>query len=587
MEEFVRKLFDKIAPHAWLLLTGLFTIVFAIVAIDGGKQISLWTYGIFVFFILLTIVGHFLSPAFQSRTKVQVFEKDELYEKVVSETENFSGEILIFNIELNTFDQLELWKRLIQPEGISKVKIFLPAHIFLRLEKKLNEYPQILNLFLEGKEKIQIIVYPDVKEWEQMAFALFNPPTKPSCILFPKVSPFSTFCPNTKVWSYVFFLHAYSPLVVDACRNQINAIQNVATNTAFTIDEIVKFNEGNPVSIPDIFNQHNENAEKAKFTELVKRDHDGEFEARLEGNSLKIKSRIREIEVCFFNLSQQETAKPLLLWLPPWRVPGWMKFIEWMDKELSDRYRIAHLYISENADKYTFTSAKLDTEEAIKQIGHLHTQLKIEPNKIIIVGVSVGAFVAAEIAKSIESIKSICLLMPAIDLFDALDSFRSAGNSPIELFTRKFYLAKNGFKASQINTQQEQYFEGRMGAYHLFDLPYRGAKCCNAKFFIENVREFTDAGGKVCIGYSEQDSMIKKETMSEVRQSFDRMNCAIKDIEWFHNVQTGVRYYSQVKTSSGKPPQMQPGIEKVVSWLKNEALSSQRKRSRTEFINRS
>jgi pimeloyl-ACP methyl ester carboxylesterase len=570
MDKFIEKLFEKITPHSWILATLILAVIFAVVLIDA-KEVSPWTHATFGGLIIMTLIGHFGSPYFQARSKIKIFEMNELYEKVACETEKFKGELVIFNIELNTLDQVDLWKRLIQPEGILKITIFLPAHIFLRLEKKFSEYPKILELFLKGKDKIEIIVYPVIKQWEQIAFALFHPPTetpKPSCILFPKVSPFSSLCPDTNVWRYVNFLHAHSRLVIDACRGQIATIKNVAENTAFSVEEIVTLNEGNPISIPDIFSQHNGNEEKARFTALVKRENDGPFNARLEGSTLHIESRLRHIKVRFFNLDPNDSMKPLLLWLPPWRVPGWMPFTESIDKELSDHYRVAHLHISENADKYTFTGAKLDSEEAIAQIGRLHNELRIQPNKIVLVGVSVGAFVAAEIAKSIESIKSICLLMPAVDLFDALDSFRSAGNSPVELFTRKFYLAKDGFKASQLKSEHQQYFEGRMGAYHLYDLPFRGARCCNFRFFTDNLREFADSGRKLFVGYSEQDSMLKKETMFELSRSFDSLNCTIKnDIEWFHNVHTGVRYDSQVKSTSGRPPQ--PGIENVVSWLKN------------------
>jgi pimeloyl-ACP methyl ester carboxylesterase len=220
---------------------------------------------------------------------------------------------------------------------------------------------------------------------------------------------------------------------------------------------------------------------------------------------------------------------------------------------------------------YTFTGAGLDMQKALDQVVQLHDELKILPNKIVLIGVSVSAYMATEIAKlRSKNIIAICLLMPAIDLFAALDTFRKKE----VLFTRKFYLAKDQFKASQLSDNSLKYFTGYMDLNHLFDLSFRGAKHCNINHFIENLRDFIKAGGMVCVACSDQDSMTTPESILSLETSLGQKNCIFRKIEWFHDVRRGMRSYSQVKPNNNKAALVPQKLQNVIDWLKEQVKRS-------------
>jgi hypothetical protein len=347
-----------------------------------------------------------------------------------------------------------------------------------------------------------------------------------------------------------------------------------ANRAIFGVSDIDEFNLGKQIPIETIAAQHGMTSEqKAKFEELVLREKDELIAPQIVGDTLHIRStiyntaRTRAIDIRFIGGLKEQSVKPLLLWLPPWGVPNWTGTTQMLDEALQTHYRVAHLSYSQNEEEYTFTGSGLDMRTAIEQLLQLHERLNILPNNIVLIGVSVSAFMAAELANiKFKSISALCLMMPAVDLFGALDTFRQTSGK--ELFTRKVYLAKDGFRCNQLGSSL-RYFQGHMEFYHLFDLSYRGATKCNMEYFVQNIKGFIKSGGRVCIAGSKQDTMTKGDVMKYLESMLIEKDCVFNDVEWFHDVKRGMRYYSTVNPNRGGD--IPKKLKGVVRWLKQQS----------------
>ncbi len=529
--------------------------------------------------VLLSLFGAAWHALRSQRQPVDVLEAKLLIPQLLRYLHTFSGEVLIYNIELNTLAEHRLWSALCTRASITNIAIALPPHIFRRLEDRLRD-SSLFDTLSPGAHKLGFMIARDDPAWSRTAFAVFKPArpsliARPLTLLFYKTGPCSTLKatsdPKTTIWDYEYYSSTHDLSAQISCDKAFARV--VDATATFTLADVHKLALGKSEAAPLVAAAHR----------LTKRVSD-QLVTSIQPSRGRIPYKLREGDTptflsidstrgryrVYLNNPSGTTSRPVLLWMPPWGVPNWRDYMAPYDARLAEHYLVAHLTYSGQTRHYTFSGAAADAEDALATIFHLRDQLRCRTDHVALVGVSVNAFLAAELAARAPSVRSLCMLMCAVDLMDALDSFRRVDQP--QLWSRKIYCGKEQFCADHITAAMRTYFGQTMSVLHLLDLPCRGAARCNEEFLVANLTDFVSReGASVLMGHSRQDTMTPWESADRVSEAVGRQACRLLEIGWFHDVQSGVRYGKLLRqenpAKSGEIARAEQGMEEVVDWL--------------------
>ena len=464
-------------------------------------------------------------------------------------------------------------------QNLRSITFILPPHIYRRLENVLVDNKEVGKIFSKYNSKIKIIPVSIPSEWGQSAFALFKRDKKrKSCLLFPKVEPFSDISgtdSSGQIWDYKRIIFTANQDIVNRCQS---IFQDYATqetiSSAFTIDDIIEFKNGAGFSTSEIIKRC-KIKDPADLDLFLK-----SFPPLPTNHPVKITTnelQVGDIKILFANLD--EKIKPVLIWIGPWGYPAnaWVDSCEPINEKLKDTYRIVHIQLSTNTRKekdkyYTLSRAKQDMHEAIKSIKTFAKEYKIDVNNICLAGVSANAFVATEVASETEGITKLCLLMPLLDLFDAIDALYEKPKSEIiegkfysELITRKFYSGKESFIEDFESKCKNwlEFFNAKSSLFLVYDLMYRGAGHCCFKYMAGKL-SLLSKNVKICFGSSSSDTLSKYDYL---KSEFDSGHYSFYKIPWFHDVKRGVRHVEDLRKTAKKKDENNEDFERLIDWF--------------------
>jgi acetyl esterase/lipase len=518
--------------------------------------------------VLFSIQLILLSKRGEPSTKI--FEFAEVGQVVDEVLKRFEGDIILFNIEGNTLKQKELWSKLTRSEHVKSILLILPPHIVKRLEQNLASDEELKQALVSRDSKVRVLPQTIPNDWNQMAFAFFDfaegrigKLQRDCALLFPKTPPFSVRQKldnaSDPLWSYCKFAFSNQQGVVEVCRTVIqDLVSPELVSTAFVIEDLAHFAEGKPTTDFDVIaRQHSLSAaNRVTFEELVTEPRAtprvSPMPTKLILTTSNGKAELR------FRREPDGERKPLLLWLPPWGYhPIWGEVTESVDAALAKHYRVAHLKMRYPAHNYTFTCAEQDVVSAVNAAMDHADECRLSAGGVLISAVSVNAFAAAAAAVKLDKVKALALFMPVVDLFASIDSFRNT--NPIDLmFTRKFYHAKEGFRASGISDLK--YFERPADVFNLLDLVFRGSRRCSIEFMRENLQELVRREVPIAMYHSRQDTMSRFDDVSALADSLGETSCTFVEIPWFHDVKTGLSRTDPISDAKTNVPESVKGF---------------------------
>lgn len=475
----------------------------------------------------------------QGLTKIIRFE--ELEHDLRQRQGGFLGTLKIANVELNTLQNFNLWEGICENPRFREIAIALPAHIFKRFETILEEAngEGISAVFSKHASKIKIYAVTADPGCRNTAFALFDHelPDQDFCYVFLKSEPFSR-CEmedgGAEHWSYESFLSLEGNEVkaFKDCFNQL-----IQDRRPFSIAEVLEFIEGGNKEPGEVAKYHGlEGNDHAAFVQLYEESGiNPVVSSGQNGTVVKLNSNRTAARLEYD--STDTTIKPALLWMPPWGRSNWRDEVSQLDSKLSTTFRVFHLVQSDR--EYTFSGSEMLGEQAIQYILTNDDSLRVERGSIFVIGVSVNAFVAACLGAKRSEVHGLCLLAPAIDLFDAVDAFREV-RPKIELFTRNVYFAKQGYRAQGMNEEYLDYFGKKTRPSHLLDLRVRGSRACRKATMLDNLEKITNRGTRVLIGHCPYDEMTPRAMVQSLvnNSRLDPNAVNLVDVDWVHDLRS-------------------------------------------------
>lgn len=541
-------------------------------------------------------------------SKDRVHDAEFLEHRATRLAKTLNGRIRIFNIELNTFDNHNLWKAFCTTKKVGEIEFVLSSNIFRRMERRLRaefyDKQRLAGAHQEGR-KYTLDVFSASKatlcfrvpvlsvDWERTAFALFVRQRKhwtylkQTCLLFPKTAPLcSPRVPDADVgtgpaWAYRLFIESTNYEVVSECDNIMDHAAMGNRQCLFDKEDLLTLVEGKSQDWTHILTEHgiNDHAIINRARQLTAQTAGAVTPHKSTvGSTVTVildtprastftDRRDPRLRITFMGIDPTK-SKPLAIWAPPWNVnlKKWQEFTEQINTRLLDTFVVAHIEFANNPHQYTFSGAQYDLDDTLRFAAEHSAELGLTNQNWALLAVSVNSFLAAEVAAMHTQIDKLLLIMPGLDLFESLDNLLR--NSLGELFTRRFYLAKPGVKASTpaLKGGVNYFGTSRMSVYHLLDLCNRGGVRCTIDFLLENLGSFSARGGRIALGHSHYDSMTSWDSVAEIHRCLGLPNDSLIEVPWEHDIRSGVRYIPKV---AGERPGAGPDVhvEALANWI--------------------
>ncbi len=476
--------------------------------------------------------------------------------------ETHAGHLYIYNIEFNTLEPTKInegfWK-LLHHKNVGSRTIAIPPDLFRRLELWLGHLefgPKVAEML--GDVRIVPVAIPD--EYRRLAFARFAPSNGSDARswAFPKIPFYSEWeryealsndFENPGHWAYRHVIES-----ADVGLNQsFKQLFPRADTNAFLVEDVRTLAVGNPETPESIATQHGlVGRPKERACSRIKNCihlNDQRFDAL---RPCEEPIRAPQDGCTVFQFPGQdgqgwalhsltpEATKPVLLWVPPWSHADWRQRVNRLDAELTNAYSVVHLTLSGLQRYMTFSAALCDIRQAVRQIQRGIKGLAADRTRIALVGVGVNAYLTVEAAAQIATCDSsallgLCLLAPAIDLFEAVDRFH---NRRTALFTRKVYMAKPAYRLGLLALGPGLTYLGHpIEVDHLLDLRARGSRACGRAYFRENIRTLVDKGNPMFIGSSPLSELAEHNAISAIVRELGSSRVKHVELPWYVEIQ--------------------------------------------------
>jgi len=567
------------------------------VAMDEPLSFGLTVVGLLLVCVLLQLIYNRYNPSGHTC----LIDEINLVPTTKKILKTFRGDILISNIELQTLrdKELDLWRKFCCNKKVGRIRIALLPHLFARLEVILrNDLVSkaakagdtvspgdfLIDILEKAGDRLVISPIPPDDKWEGVAYCVFlgvrseeADPQRSKVLLFVKSGPFSTLVGQTR-WKYDHIVNTTDQGIIKRCIGEFGAFSRINGEAGddpneLTIKDLKTLVGGESKTIPEIGRLHSLSKEQIeRFTRIVKPSQQNiktTPSRRDSARTITFKTARGTCKLDFVG-SPGEKPRPLAVWLPPWKVPRWSEFTREIDKRLSARYAVAHLQFSNRSDNYTFTGAQQDILDVLQWSRTKDEFCGAHTGEILLLAVSVNAYVAAEIAATWDGGMDLCLLMPGVDLFDSLDNLLREARGT-ELFTRRFYLGKEGFRANEVGDAVHFFGDARMAIYCFLDFLHRGAKRSDAAYFEDNLRAARERG-RILFGHSKRDSMTTWSAVKEVCRRTE-LSGSLSEISWCHDLNSGVRYVEDIGSSGKRRNTIDSGLDEIVARLLDGANS--------------
>lgn len=479
---------------------------------------------------------------------------------------SFAGEVNVFNIELQTIKDYELWNLVLQDKHVSSVKLAITRKVFHKLLEGLNSTPEIKETF-GYQDKMRVFPILPSKNTKGVAFADFrnsSNPNKSFTYIFPKNLPHSVWEPDWihEECVYLFFERSNDSEFLSPLRQDFRKCTHIWEG--LSIREIMKFLCSTPISLDKVYVKNEAHIPEAQLKThlpcpetVYSKIGDIRLSEQVRHKSRKVwvgtieKRPNVEILQGSPNISR---SKPTLLWLPPWGQLHWFHKVKDLDKVLSREFNVLHLNFQENSQNYTFSRAEQEACQAVQLLDRYRANMGLG-NGLVIVGVSINAYIAASLAAqfNIPDLWAMAFLSPSVDLFDGIDSFCRFQND-IELFATRAFLGKNGFKINDDLPIEIRFFDQRTQPYYILDMRMRGRTRCDREGFLQHLNKILDKIHDpdsfdnplpLFFAHCRKDDMISYHDVSQVVEQLNLdhglgTRLKINDYAWRHDLSENV-----------------------------------------------
>jgi len=477
--------------------------------------------------------------------------------RAVVERADFSGHVLLFNLELVSLRQPELWEYLFQCDRIATVKLAIARGVYMRLESRLRQ-GRIGEVFAQGATKLEIYpIYVEPKD-RGHAFGYFQRDpggVSPGDFVYrlmkggPDAEQVSDASGGTPGFRTFLRLGMDEPSrqelvgrpLVKCFADHVDGIEPLS------MDDVLELAKRGTRSIAEAVALQRLSADDAAELRLCEYPVDlGAARGRMDRCSY-VGGKKRRLLEPYAGAAAPTPHDADCLWVPPWGLQRWSLFTGDLDRMLSSRFDVWHLTLSARPKEYTLTCAQTDVLAAILQL----RQARDPRRPLVIVACSVSAYAAAcavhdACEAGIEDIAGLVLIAPAIDMFDAIDAFhlvRQPDRRPShasELFTRLLYCGKQGHVAGDLRNDL-RYFGLEIGPAHLVDLCVRGRFACSLQHLRATLGDLLDPHGvPVTFAASPRDEMTSLADIDQLATELRSLGeVRMVEVPVFHDILGG------------------------------------------------
>lgn len=490
------------------------------------------------------------------------------------DSSDFHGDLFVYNIELITLDKPGFWQFLIESPRIERLLMMVAPRVFRRLEEKLSQHSTLRDIFRNPKWSVLPLTPDPVTE--RLAFAYFRRRDGTSgvgrshfCYLLPKIAPFAEHrsAAGMESWLFQRYLRTTNPGLLEPLAQYCRAAD--FDLGGLSMADMEQFIRGGPLEPEAVFSAHVLDNPPEGLLETDPYAVDEIPEHKLEWSKSNVRVRYRESrrELLILRAEGSTEPKPFLLWLPPWGTPKWTRSVGPLDKTLVERFHVVHVRYSEPARNYSFSRAEHDAAVAIRTLEAHAQELGVEMRGCI-AGVSVNAYVAACVAARVEAELDVCMISPALDWFEALDSFWTVRG--VDLFTRRFFATKASFRASGAHGVNIEYLGAKASPSHLLDLQIRGRDRCDERYLRTCLQRVLNGKGRVCVAHSHDDGMTPMAQVEKL--CVELSNEAYREVKlvpvtWHHNLKVGSSGRWVINVPNNPFELAATGFDGVVSFL--------------------
>ena len=492
-----------------------------------------------------------------------------------------AGHLLLFNIELNTFgdDNVfeQLWGRLAEVSEIKTVRMALPRPKFERWETIVTGVRE--GFFGEPTNGRKFVAceyaHDNPRVEDRIAFALYD----------------SIRDPRRRDWGALFLLnrpfieeraggvHDYLHIleyrgandVLSRCRKLWDRVYE--SDWAETAEDIQKFKRHlrEPPTLGDLLKQHRcDRGRREVITRVVgtKRvvEDEGKYPRPLDlpttkaspdgSYSFRIRYRhtppiAKEDEVVSGTCVGLEPAeslgdRPCVIWSSGFGEGQEPKLAKILSKRLNGHgFDVVEVFFTKSGRIEETTCTRM--EEDIKAVVDYAADIPgVDRNGICVIGISLSAYLAARIARRDHRIKSLVLVAPPFDVVEMLDNFRRhylAGQQRIPTF-RDFLKARNNLKISDWdrNPRYCNYFNHIVTSCHLADIAITGSDKLGRSAFLEALGTITRTDRRVALIYGNDDEIVRAdENLRHLDAEIE--NGFIKEDNFYRHTISVAHYY--------------------------------------------
>lgn len=466
--------------------------------------------------------------------------------------EHGPGRLLLFNVELNTFklDEpfLGLWKPLAGNDTLREVRLALSPEKYKRWEDIVTNLRADFFSREEFGRKFVACEYPLHREHgeDRIAFALYESERDPENHDFAAVflinRPFVRTNP-AGVNEYLEILeYRGDRKAIGRCKNLWK--DTYSPQLAESAERIQRFHARlkNPPDLGEVLSEHGcdrKRVEEIRRIVGVRRTWD-RTRASPAPKDLMSTRRMRTGGV-EFNLPLRND--PRIAGAPTEQVTGWCRGLpESAGRDQlpcviwasgfgdGDRPKMAQLISKRMREKnpdlvevFYRRSGRLEDatctriqEDLSAVVDYVSEIPAVQPERLCIVGISLGGYLAAKIAASVDSVGSLVLVAPPFDVVEMLDRFRE--QHVRNWFPRlsraptfaDFLKARQQFRFAHWDKSRaySNYFNNVVGAHYLVDFAIKGPQEFGIQTFLEALGTVTRSGRRVALVYGRNDPVV-------------------------------------------------------------------------------
>ncbi len=223
------------------------------------------------------------------------------------------------------------------------------------------------------------------------------------------------------------------------------------------------------------------------------------------------------LHIRFRGLSRSADAEPLpcIIWVPGFGDSHQPELAQVLSDRLSSTGRLVEVFIRRSGEEAVKETTCSRVTEDIREVLNYASEVPvIDRDRIGIIGISLSGFCAAQLARVDHRIKSLVMVCPPFDVIDMLDSFRRhrfpERGARVPTFD-DFLKARPELRMSDWDLNEEycSYFNHTVSVCHMVDIATKGIVNFRRDAFLGALAEITHTGRKVGLVYGENDCIVR------------------------------------------------------------------------------